>query len=88
MAIKGGKFFISHHRPLGPQSSKPFEPSLAILTIKTGGFPDQEEPVVGKQRLNAPHKILLFPGTEMVKGLTNPCDMDRFIPGIDASTKS
>ena len=83
MAVKGGEFVVTHRRPFRAQLPKPLHPSLPILTLETGGFPDQEEPIVRKQGSDAPHEVLFRIRTQMVKRLANPYDMDRFVPAGD-----
>ena len=87
MAFEGGKFLIGHHRPFGAQPVKPFKPALAVLPLKTSWFPDKEEAIARKQSSNAAHEILLFRRVQVVKGLANPYDMDRFVPSVDRLDK-
>ena len=88
VAVEGGEFIVSHHRPPRAHLSKPLHPSFAILPLKTGRLPDQEKSLGRQDRVDTPNEVLLLAPLEMVKRLANPDDMDRLVPCVDGLNKT
>ena len=87
VVVKGGELIIGHHRPPWAHLSKPLHPVFAILAVQTSGLPDEEKPVGWEDRAGTPEKFLLCAPPKMVKRLTDPYDMDRFVPRLDGFDK-
>jgi hypothetical protein len=87
MAVEGGEFLLSQHRPPRAHLSKPLHPSFAILSLETGRLPDQEKSLGRQDRVDASNEVLLLPPLKMVEGLANPYDMDRLVPRVDGLNK-
>src|SRR5580698_5669394 len=87
VAVEGGEFVVSHHRPPRAHLSKPLHPPFAILPRETGRLPDQEKSLARQDRVDAPNEVLLLAPLEMVKRLANPYDMNRLVPRVEGLNK-